>query len=1385
MIWNVFFKPLAVLGLLLLSISSYAWKDLSKASNTKNNSVVEKAANCAPATTTTQLALNNVNALIEAGGSMWLNRSSSIGTYFVPAESNNSCMYAGSLWLAGVDVNNQLKVAAHQYKTGNDFWTGPLSTIPGSGNGANIRDFGPAEIEPDVCDRYDRFFTTTKQEIAEFRGWFRCGEDPDCNQGVDYPGYAVPQSILEWPAHGDVGRFQDFYLAPFYDYNDDGIYNPNDGDYPKYDLDSEFDCSDPTNRAARALFGDVNHWWVFNDKGSIHTETNGDPIGMEIRAQAFAFATNDEINNMTFYNYELINRSTQTLTNTYFGQWADTDIGGYNDDYVGCDVSRGLGFCYNGDNYDEAIGAANGYGANPPAIGIDFFEGPYQDADGIDNAIGIGPNEAVRGNGIGYGDGIVDNERFGMRSFLYMNRSGTGLGAFAADPVFGIDYYNFLRGIWLDGTNFVYGGTGHVSDPNATNLKCDFTFPGDSDELHWGTGGVPQAPWNEVTEGNPEGDRRTLQSAGPFTLEPGALNNITVGVVWARAVAGNNEAAVEALKVADQKAQALFENCFRIIDGPDAPDITIQELDRELILYLSNSANSNNATEDYAAEDPFIIVPDSLIGTPDEWDRNYRFQGYQIFQLKDETVGPSDLQNIDLARLVAQVDIKDGIGQLINYEFDESMGVAVANERVDGADNGIKHSFKVTQDLFASGDNRLINHKTYYYMALAYAHNEYKPYNPADPLQLDGQQKPYLAGRKSVSGGIKPVSGIPHIPAPELGGTVLNTEYGDGPKITRIEGTGNGGTNVVDITAASEAAIVTSFRLDEIEYKNGAGPVNIKVIDPLNVVAGTYELRVIPDSVSFSGLDSATWVLTNLSTGNQITSDQTIAVDNEQLIPEWGISVQMSQYKYTQPFSASEIYTDFLEGTIEYADSSQQWLGGVEDQDGITDANWIRSGTAFEACDATLDFCTEDPCAYNDYVGVDDEESYESILNGTFSPYRLCSRRCANTIVGADFLGTMSTNSLNYLTSVDIVITSDKSKWTRCPVVEMQTESVLSEDVPGSVMADGFPEDMGHGYPRGGYSVDKNGDPDGTGRVGMGWFPGYAIEVETGERMNMAFGEDSWLGGANGRDMMWNPTADYGSNFGDVIWGGKHAVFVFGNNYRTAGNTAEMPAYDGGAWIEENFVGTYDGSGKLTEASGGQRQRVWRSCMWVGMPMLDFEAEEGTEADPYSFIKSDVKIRLRVAKPYARYATKGYLLTPASDTAFSDNAWYPLYQFTTDDIATETENNDTATTALDLINVVPNPYYAYSSYENHKLDNRIKITNLPDICTINIYNTAGTHVRQFRKDSKITYQDWDLKNHVGIPIASGVYIIHVEVPGVGEKIVKWFGAIRPPLLDNF
>ncbi|MDG1148592.1 MAG: T9SS type A sorting domain-containing protein, partial [Crocinitomicaceae bacterium] len=98
--------------------------------------------------------------------------------------------------------------------------------------------------------------------------------------------------------------------------------------------------------------------------------------------------------------------------------------------------------------------------------------------------------------------------------------------------------------------------------------------------------------------------------------------------------------------------------------------------------------------------------------------------------------------------------------------------------------------------------------------------------------------------------------------------------------------------------------------------------------------------------------------------------------------------------------------------------------------------------------------------------------------------------------------------------------------------------------------------------------------------------------------------------------------------------------------------------------------------------------------------------------------------------------------------------------------------------ALDLINVVPNPYYAYSQYERNRLDTRVKITNLPERCTVKIYSTNGKLVRTFKKDNSITSIDWDLNNHKNIPVAGGVYLIHVDVPGVGEKVLKFFGGMR-------
>lgn len=1298
-----------------------------------------RAAGCSPANSSTFLEFNNVKALIHTGGNLWQISGQNLSQYEVPKGSGIMALFTSALWLGGVDINGQLKIAAVRYREGQDYWTGPLTTS------------GDAEIIPEECSKYDRHFVISQDEVREFDGWFKAGEQDLLNgtntQQENYPDYEIPVSILEWPAHGDPTLGQDFYLAPFYDRNEDGYYNPLDGDYPWYDIEKDVDCS--TERTI-TLYGDQTIWWVMNDKGNIHTETGGDPLGMEIRCQAFAFATNDEINNSTFYNYELVNRSTQTLFDTYFGVFIDGALGGPFDDYVGCDVQRGLGYCYNGNAYDADDGGWLGYGNNPPAVGVDFFEGPYQDNDGIDNPLTSVYSIAkaqkgipYQGLGIGYGDGIIDNERIGMSRFLYYNNFGGG-GAAQTDPQTGADYYNYLRGYWKDGTHFVYGGNGHPSDPSAlTAVEADFMFPGATDSIGWGTGGIPQPLWTEQTAGNLPFDRRFAQSAGPFVLKPGAVNNITVGVVWARAVSGDPFESVNELRKADDKAQALFDNCFKVLDGPHAPELSIQEMENELIISIYNPTTSNNVNEIYEELDPFLVNPTS----DPNFDNVFRFQGYQVFQVADETVGPNELYDIERARLIFQCDVKDSVSKLVNYTYDDIIGATMPQVMVDGKNEGIFHSFSVKEDLFATGDRKLVNFKTYYYIAVAYASNEYKKYDPDDPSALDGQKKPYLASRKAAIGEIKTFSGIPHSPNPENGGTLYSVSYGYELPLTRIDGWGNGG-RWLEITRGSEDDILSYTTVNELEYTSGSSPVKVQVIDPLNLPDADFELFFTED---LSGnLDSAGWFIVNTTAGDTVFSDKAVNVSNEQLITEWGISVWIEQTKYVDgQMPAINWYTSPIGASISFDDSSKIWLTGVPDNDEFYPTNWIRSGNYepnTDSSDPTYECIGGEifnPCYYPD-KNLDPDQEYEDLLNGTVGPYKLVGKEFTAMPIGypdATYDSELnpsgwfnpSTSQLKShfgeLHGVDLVLTNDQSKWTRCVVIETSHNS--SQAVGGSSIM----------KPRASQSLDINGNPEAG--TGMSWFPGYAIDIETGERLNIAFGENSWLHGSNGRDMLWNPTSDFIDNTGNPIFGGMHYIYIFGADIDNSG----APAYDGGQWLYN----------QLQTETNPSYLKAWKNCIWVMEPILI----PGSE-----LLSTECRVQMRVSHPYQNETYTGL------------NNGNPAYRFTTSGIQAEIGRNDVATDALSQIRIVPNPYYAYSSYEKSGLDNRIKITNLPQLCTITIYNMTGQLVKKIDKDNELTYVDWNLKNYQGIPIASGLYIFHIEVPGVGEVILKWYGAMR-------
>jgi hypothetical protein len=1370
---NSKFKFLIVLSLIFMGAIMQVQAEKYKGPIVKPKNSPKDAAGCLPPSRSSELSLNMVRAYLMTNGTMW-NRSS-MAEYEVPKGSGKTSMFSAALWIGGLDQNGNPCVAAMTFgQRGNDYFTGPL----------RIKD-GLTDVK--TCTEYDRFYRISRIEVERHKYAFSIDDQA-------YINGEIPRSILEWPATSAPGSGLSPFLAPFQkgetnQHGDPNEYEPRLGDFPYYDIPNalcpwtrgnieaakqppwlgpdgepspfgiipnpkglpmppervwtrqnpDFGWDNKMIYADHVLKGDETIFWFLNDRGNVHSESQGIPIGLEIRVQAFAFATNDELNRMTFYSYEIINRASTTLYNTFFSQWVDPDLGYAWDDYVGCDVNRGLGYCYNGEEIDGS-GQSFAYGANPPAVGVDFFQGPYIDPDGSDNPRFIkkfadvqgteeqkeycrkfvnyiyekwgedGPlnlSDTIEGktliieiepdvfdtvpirwnnqfaiNGVNFGDEIVDNERFGMRRFVYHDNNSSVTG----DPRVALEYYQMLQGYWRDGSRMKYGGNGWNPD---SDMSADFMFPAGTDYCNWGTHGKDPGAhyghggktgkWTESFEGTTPDDRRFMHSAGPFTLRQGACNYITVGIPWARTTVGGVQASIALLMVADDKCQALFENCFKLIDGPDAPNVTIREFDQKLVLLLTNPPFSNNRSENYEEEDPQIVYADEMscggIYSENELDVTYKFEGYQIYQVIGPEVSSEDLDNPNLARLIRQCDIinfdKDGspIGRLINWEFDEVMQVSVPRLKVDGANMGIQHSFEITEDVFAPGDRRLVNYKTYYFVAIAYAYNEFLPFfiDENNTCGLYGQKLPYLRGRKTADGqSVVPVAAIPHPPFVHGGGLTLNSDYGSIPSITRIDGQGNGGI-ALELTKETIDKIVDggdngSYRLRELVYERNAGPLNIRVIDPLRVRPYDYTIFIREaDSVmrinSADISENAYWVLRIDDEVSEKELEEIGLVDDEgrvlrEIIPynyikvpnrrDSAVIITISQYEEylilplglsigitnkgfanTQPDVAknwarilTQSQNNLYTAQLRYSQSEKiditndiiysnnvQWITGLRDDNLPLPSNWIRAGSyKVDEAWSTTNSLTHGGGVFNKYFEVRLEDAhyptedlvlysadnpdpnrayrafkdftgkFGTLCNGTWAPYVLTSpynnapqakytRPEPHDNVteprqnyywfyeyqwGLNPMGTADqfasrprpqrpavqpgyNQTMTNLYSVDIVLTPDKSKWTRCVVLEACPDPIRSE---GGALKN---------EPRKAKSVGKDGKPDNSrdgfganGDEGMGWFPGYAINIETGERLNIMFSENSDIilnerfgDHVRGADMIFNPTSAY------------------------------------------------------------------------------------------------------------------------------------------------------------------------------------------------------------------------------------------------------------------
>lgn len=1332
--------------LAVLSTTTHVWALPTVGKNTEKTtkSLLKTTAGCTPATAAIDMDINNVRARLMTGGDMWWNQGTNSAAYEVPKGSKKNSLFAGSCWIGGIDGTGQLKVAAQTYRVkGNDYWPGPIDKTSKS-------------IDAVTCSDWDRFWKVDQSVVQEFTELYKSG-------GAAAITDAKFDVIKEWPATGNIYAVgatgnslstllapADAYgYAPFIDVDSDGVYNWKSGDYPRaYGVTG----SNPSQFV----------WWVFNDLGNAKGNSGSAGIGMEVQTSAFAYASTDFMNDATFYNYRLINRGNVVLDSCFIATWTDADLGYPFDDYIGCDTSRGLGVLYNAVNPDGANGQ-NSYGSTIPMIGVDFFIGPRKDYK--DPVTGKDTSRLLK-----------------MSTFSYFENSSSSA---VRDPDNTASFYNYMTGSTYAGIPFSFDGINSASKGYGSGPIAPFVYYGDPGN---------KAEWSQCSCNSPLADRRFIHSSGPFTLQVGVMNDITIGVVWVDNVGACGGTSFKKIRAADDIAQGLFDAGFKKTVGPEAPQLVIRELDRKLIMYIVNPPNSNNYQERFG--DPQFISNDKYRSVSTKAkslhfaDSIYHFEGYRVFQIKKGASLFDANGNIDATNAVEifQCDKKNGVSQITNYsknlEIRDTSTIPKydATIEVDGKDSGIVHSFIVTQDAFATGDKTLVNYQTYYYKVIAYAYNNFASFNPNN--EASTQDKPYLVGDNGPGQTTNDVYSAMPNPMNQRGDTFTNVaNYGQGVVITRIEGLGNGGNDVQLSDSSEQMAIVSPYQVPYPTYKAGRGPVNIKVIDPVKLVNADWTISLSGNILADSnrGLnDSAIWTIVKYDqvNGNDtIYSERSIGTANEQILQKYGLSVNVAQ---ADPVGYDQVNGNgYITSDITYSNSALTWLGGVNDASGINLKNWIRSGNSIDTATGIYYSCGKATFVDTkfDTVGAFYSKMFanSTYTLATWTPYDLASYTTGSMcgygpatqdlvakknkarsmyVIQADINDTR--NYYSDYPNVDLVFTSDKSKWTRCVVLEAQEDSRLSE---GNVIK--FAPRAHRSWNQG---FDDNGNPvysSDPNDNGFSWFPGYAVNQLTGERLNIVFAEDSYLKKYNGNDMIWNPTSDMFDEFGETIFGGKHFTYILNTKYDSCKVFAAGARVFGQGGSEYTYT------------------PIMRAMRWVGIPMLNFGFPMLSLKD--GFIPTETRLRFRVNTPYKQYK-------PMPNQTLVNNR-NPLFKFTTKGLApTSWEQNTTADALLDKIFVVPNPYKGVAtgggSYESNRLETKVKIINLPVKASVNIYSLDGTLIRHLEKDNNDPSLSWDLYNAAGLPIASGMYLIHVQAYGK-DKVLKWFGAMRPLDVTNY
>jgi hypothetical protein len=1127
----------------------------------------------------------------------------------------------------------------------------------------------------------------------------------------------------EWPA--DLG-------APFVDVDGDGAYDP--------DVDQ-----------AGIANADQVVWFVCNDLNRTNCLGlyGSEPIGIELQVTAWAYnQPGARLGQIIFKKYKLINKSGKDIDEMYVAQWCDPDLGEASDDVLGCDTTLSIGYVYNGQESDNKYAV---FGLAPAAAGYDFFQGPLVDGE---------TGQDINRNGV---DDAADYGVFDLKVVGpgKVNIPMTGFSWFAAgspisDPDLGdydgtLCWWNMLRG---------YIPTTNIDTPTP-----------------WTVGNIPVASGGEVTKfpmaGDPvtetgdlddheqfftPGDRRMALCSGPFTFADGDTQEVVVAVLGG--LGSTRFSSITDMKMTDEVAQTLFDGAFAgVPKAPAGPKVTLRAFEDNVVLEWGSDLAAVVATED-----PVIA--------------GYSFEGYNVYQL------PSATASKDQATLLATFDKVDGIEVIEGNRFLSQYGQNVAVPIQRGADVGIQRYFKIEKDYITGGP--LYEGSTYFFGVTAYN------YHP----------NPELIEDKALESALIAQAVTIQEPLP---GDTLSEVHENEYALTHSAGAADGGAHY---------KVIDPYELTGHDYK-----VYFNQQHYYMDVDGEWKTTNYPDSVG-KALGKVTDVQQSTISGVAYTSPTAGTRDLK-----FVLDLISPDYDYAEGVKLTfppEIVINSASGPegitalISESDNSVLFGNEVVDSTDLTGAGAFAGGELMTVnvntptLPLTVAYVVYDDgwarLYCDDPANADDCNAY-GIMDAVVVN---AEGNCVISEEAFAFKTVKHWNVMDVTTGEDVL-----TDQTIVNGVDVDTEAEEGSQAGGVV--DGFQVIVDASYDA---PIDFTSYTSTRSPYRYNPERGYVYYANdyqnAGYSMPFLISSYLYMGWSYGTTDMALDCYEYAPDGG---WHGTDDI--------------DLLQCD----IELRFTGEYDYDNAVTMASGGTYIpikdgtgseavlvdarnytidehpdannpgdgspfkiripfEVWdvQNDQQISMVVYDRSGNPATTDTMYAFNPYDREYTWILHEDYATTLTKTATELANSDLltwtlvhwwtdwqiddvvsiVFDNPIQLGVDEFTFTTTAPTIGNLDLAKELVKKINVFPNPYYAYNSLSTDQYDVYVTFTHLPTKAKVRIFNLAGTLVRTLDKNSTSQFLQWDLKNEANLPVGSGMYIAHIDLPDLKkEKVLKF------------